>query len=125
MLGVIQMYAIYDLKAECYLRPFFCENAAEARRAWIHVCGSPDDVVARFAEDFELHEVASFELETGVIVAANDPMSLRATEFASAARVVPGLQRDLGVSAADVELPLVHHPSVDGNGEDKEATDGA
>jgi len=64
---MLQCFAIKDLRASCFLNPFFSRNAHEATRAIQTVVNDPASNLNKFASDFSLHLVGTFDDETGVL----------------------------------------------------------
>ena len=55
----MNLYSIYDKKAEYYLMPFFAESEAQAKRIVINSALSDTDCsLNRFSQDFRLDKLA-------------------------------------------------------------------
>lgn len=59
-------FAVYDSKAEAYLRPFFAETKGLALRSFVDAVNDPQSGMNKHADDYTLFEVGSFEQETGI-----------------------------------------------------------
>lgn len=58
------IYSVYDSKAQAYLQPFFCPNAAVAIRAFQQAAIDPTHHFHTFAADFTLMQIGEWnELE--------------------------------------------------------------
>lgn len=65
----MNLYSIYDKKAEYYLMPFFAENEAQAKRIVINSALSDTDCsLNRFSQDFRLDKLATLNMNTGKVV---------------------------------------------------------
>lgn len=64
----MNLYSIYDKKAECYLMPFFAESEAQAKRIVINSALSDTDCsLNRFSQDFRLDKLATLNINTGKV----------------------------------------------------------
>lgn len=63
----MKTFAIYDSKAEAYLTPFFQKTAGLAIRAFQQAANDAQHDFSRFAADYTLFEIASYDENTGVI----------------------------------------------------------
>lgn len=61
------LYAIFDKKATAYGPVVSAAHDAVATRDFVAACGDPNSSLARFAEDFEFHRLASLDERTGRI----------------------------------------------------------
>lgn len=65
----MNLYSIYDKKAECYLMPFFTETEAQAKRIVLNTALSDtESALNRFSQDFRLDKLAVLDTETGKTV---------------------------------------------------------
>lgn len=60
----LNIYTIYDIKAEAYLTPFFSPNKGLALRMFMQAGAEPTSNVHQFPADFTLFELGSFEQDT-------------------------------------------------------------
>lgn len=72
----VNMYAVYDAKAAVFQKPFFFANDDVAMRAFAGIMANPDDPMARFPEDFVLHEVGSWDDDLGAVIGVETPRSI-------------------------------------------------
>lgn len=65
----MNLYSIYDKKAEYYLMPFFAESEVQAKRIVINSALSDTDCsLNRFSQDFRLDKLATLNINTGKVV---------------------------------------------------------
>lgn len=64
-------FAVYDAKAEAYLRPFFAETKGLAVRSFRDASNDPQHEMCRHAADYTLFEIGSFDQGTGVLSSLN------------------------------------------------------
>lgn len=64
----LQCFAVYDVKAEAYLRPFFSETRGLAVRSFGDVVNDPSHEFCKHAEDYTLFAVGIFDTEKGSFV---------------------------------------------------------
>lgn len=65
MSDVQKMYSIFDAKAGLYLPPFLSVSDGDACRQVLRELYNPDSNFNRFAEDYSLFEVGSFDHKSG------------------------------------------------------------
>lgn len=65
---LLKVFALYDVKSGAYGTPFFLHHVGEAVRACIDLGGDLNTIVGRHPADFALHELGSFDTETGLLV---------------------------------------------------------
>lgn len=70
------IFAIYDAKAEAYLRPFFAEAKGLAVRSFRDVVNEADHQMHKYAEDYTLFHIGSFDMLTGEVEGLIAPVSL-------------------------------------------------
>lgn len=58
---ISKIFVIYDSKAEAYLQPFFMKSKGEAIRAISDLVDDPQHNFCKYAADFTLFEVGSFD----------------------------------------------------------------
>lgn len=61
------VYTVLDIKAECYLMPFYSRSDAEAVRLILGTCEDPKTQLAKYPLDFKLVKIGTFEQDTGVL----------------------------------------------------------
>ena len=65
----MNLYSIYDKKAEYYLMPFFAESEVQAKRIVVNSALSDTDCsLNRFSQDFRLDKLATLNMNTGKVV---------------------------------------------------------
>lgn len=70
------VYSVFDAKAELFGQPLFAANVAVAIRAFTAAVQSEDHDFHKFAEDYTLFEIASFDAETGLFNVLDTPKPL-------------------------------------------------
>lgn len=63
----IGIFSVYDSKAEAYLQPFYAANARVAQRSMQEATADPTHNFHKYAEDYTLFEIGTFEDSTGTI----------------------------------------------------------
>lgn len=61
----LNVYTIYDSKAEAYLRPFFAPTKGLAIRSVSDAVNNPQENLHKYAADYTLFEVGIFDDSTG------------------------------------------------------------
>ncbi len=67
-------FTVYDNKAECYLPPFFTPEVGQATREFANAINSSSHAFARNPEDYTLTEVGTFDDNTGLLAALDQPV---------------------------------------------------
>lgn len=70
------MFSVYDSKAEAFIQPFFSPNSAVARRMFESAANDPNTDICKFAEDYTLFEIGTFENDQGLVSPLIPPKSL-------------------------------------------------
>lgn len=63
-----QIFTVYDIKAEAYLRPFYEQTKGSAIRAFSDACNDPNHHFHKHAEDYVLIQLGTYDDSTGEIV---------------------------------------------------------
>jgi len=63
------LYVIYDAKSESYMGPHANRTMGEAIRAFSDAVNDPETMLYKHPEDYTLMEVATFNLDSGMISA--------------------------------------------------------
>lgn len=61
----MKMYTIFDHKAKCYTRPFFCLNDEIAHRTCVDLISDSSNEFARHPQDFSIFSIGDFDDSTG------------------------------------------------------------
>lgn len=69
----MQIFAIYDKKAQYHEKPFFCRNKAEALRAVESGVNSSDSFMHKYPADFSVWLLGEFDEKTGTIEGLEKP----------------------------------------------------
>lgn len=64
---ILQVYAIYDVRAKAYMQPFFMDNEEMAKRAVMDCVNSESHGFHKHAEDYSLYCLGSFDDSLGQI----------------------------------------------------------
>ena len=70
---MLNVYSVYDSKAQTYNVPFFMKQDGQALRAFIDLVNNPQTDVAKHPEDYALFLLGSFDDEDGVIDPVQQP----------------------------------------------------
>ncbi len=72
----MKIFAIFDSKAEAYLNPFFNPTAGVALRSFAQAANDEQHDFNKFAGDYTLFELGSFDPQTGTISPLSAPHNL-------------------------------------------------
>lgn len=72
----MKLFAVRDLKANMFLKPFSDTSTANACRGFDNVCNSPDSPFNRFPDDFALMELGDFDPVEGRFSPHDYPQNL-------------------------------------------------
>ena len=64
---ILQMFTIYDIKAQAYHQPYFSPNQQTGQRAFRDAVNSPDSMLSKNPADFVLFECGEFDDSTGEV----------------------------------------------------------
>lgn len=62
------VFTIYDSKAEAYLQPFFSPTKNTALRMFERAANDGESDIARWAEDYTLFEIGTWDQDTGLLL---------------------------------------------------------
>lgn len=65
---IVNIYSIYDSKAQAYLQPFFCATHALAFRNIEKAMKNPHSPFSDFPADFTLFKVGEFDDLEGIVI---------------------------------------------------------
>jgi len=71
-----KVYCIFDSKVGAYLNPLIMRSAGEAVRAFGQACNQADHDFYRYAEDYTLFEIGTWDEITGTFQAYDSHISL-------------------------------------------------
>lgn len=93
----LEVFSVYDTKAQAYLPPFFLHNTAMALRIFQNCANDTGHTFGTNPEDYCLFHIGMFDDDTGSLTALQTPKSLGlAQEFKNAPPVPePTLPTDL------------------------------
>lgn len=70
---ILSAFSVRDRVAGAFLPPFFMTNEAVASRAFRQSLADPNHSFSKNPADYALHEIGSFNDESGELVAIGDP----------------------------------------------------
>lgn len=73
---LMRVYSVFDSKAAAFLPPFFCANAAVALRSFTRAVQEEGTDFNRFAADYTLFEVGTWDQSSGEFVSHEAKVSL-------------------------------------------------
>lgn len=83
---MLKIFSVYDSKAEAHLPPFFAPAKGLALRMFMSACSDTTHDFSKYAADYTLFEIGSFDPETGRVESLPAKVSLgNALEFVSKA----------------------------------------
>lgn len=71
----LEIFTIYDSKAQAYLQPFFSLNAETAQREFTKAVNGEGNF-SQFAEDYSLHLLGLFDQEEGTFTIETAPVHI-------------------------------------------------
>lgn len=72
---MLKVYSVYDSKVSAYMNPIFLRSKGEAIRVFSAAVTSADHDFCKYAEDFTLFELGSFDPSTGKFTLHSTPIS--------------------------------------------------
>lgn len=75
-MSVQKVFAVFDSKAKAYLQPFFAVNSAVAIRMFERASNEAEHDFHRFASDYALHEIGTWDEDSGVIESLDANLNL-------------------------------------------------
>lgn len=64
---MMELFTVYDMVAERYMKPFWGVNIASAIRGFADACKDPESPFFDHVEDYALYNIANFDEITGEI----------------------------------------------------------
>jgi hypothetical protein len=64
----LQIFAIYDKKAEAHLNPFFLSQKGQALRELQQAVQNEKTMIFQYPEDFSLWKLGDFDNRTGILI---------------------------------------------------------
>ncbi len=78
----LDIFSIYDTKADSYLQPFFTNNKATAIRTFSDLANQSDHQFCRHAGDYVLFQIGTYDDSRGLVTALTANINLgSALEF--------------------------------------------
>lgn len=72
----MEVFSVFDSKAEAFLPPFFCSNVSVAKRLFSAAANDSDHQFHRFAGDYTLFCLGGFDERTAKFDLADTPSNL-------------------------------------------------
>lgn len=72
----LQVFAIKDLKADCFLTPFFARNIPEAIRSVSGAVNDNQSQLNKFSGDFAVYSLGYLDQKTGQMIPMEQPLHL-------------------------------------------------
>ena len=89
---ILQVFTVYDAKAELFLTPFFMRTKGEALRAIGDAVNDPSHQFHRHAVDYSLYHLGEFEEKSGSLLMHVEPQAMvNLAELKDAQLTVPGI----------------------------------
>lgn len=66
---LLNVYTVWDTKAEAFLQPFFSPNKGTAIRAIVDALRDPNSTLAKYPDDFHLYHIGTWDDSAGLIEA--------------------------------------------------------
>jgi len=73
---IINLYAIYDSKAEAYLMPFFMQNDGILHRTALDTLQDPSSLFAKHPEDYIMYHLGTYDDQSGLVLPFDVPKVL-------------------------------------------------
>lgn len=64
---ILNMFAVFDVKSDAYLTPFFFPTRGQAVRAFKDLANDPNTTIGRHPEDYKLVHLAEYDDSTGAV----------------------------------------------------------
>ena len=78
----LNVYSIFDEKANLFARPYYFAQDGEAIRAFGNGVQDPKSMMSKHASDFKLYKIGTFEEETAELTSTQPPVYLsKAVDF--------------------------------------------
>lgn len=79
---ILNIYAVYDIKAQAYSNPFFLPHNGQALRGFSDHVQDEKSAVAKHPEDYKLYQLGTFDDVSGLFTAEKVPVFLaNASDF--------------------------------------------
>lgn len=73
-MGHLRIFAVRDVKAEAYLRPFFAETRGLGVRAFVDAVNDSAHPMHKHVEDYFFFELGTFDEESGIVASEVVPL---------------------------------------------------
>lgn len=72
----LQMFSVYDAKAEAFGQPFYAANKGAGIRTFSDACADPNSMLNKHRSDFSLFHVGEFDIASGQVVGLTAPVQV-------------------------------------------------
>lgn len=72
----MQIFSIYDKKAQAYMSPFYYHQKGQALRAFEDAVNDPQTPFTKHPEDFQLFHIGEWNDSTGKITPLSNPVPI-------------------------------------------------
>lgn len=72
----VQMFTVYDSKAETFINPFFMMSKGEAIRGFTTMLNDKETAYGKYPADFTLFHIGEYEVTTGTLYPFNSKENL-------------------------------------------------
>lgn len=73
---ILNIFTVYDAKAEAYLQPFYMQSKGEALRAFMETVADPNHQFSKHSADFSLVHLGEFDNSTARFTPLPTPLVL-------------------------------------------------
>jgi len=78
----LQIFSVYDIKAQIFSRPMYLTHKGEAIRAFQDTVKDQNTMIAKHSEDYKLYKLGTFDETTGKFESLEVPEFMNnATDF--------------------------------------------
>lgn len=78
---ILQVMAVYDVKARAYITPFYCAHLDVGVRVFAECANMSDHQIGRNPEDFHLYHLGSWDDTTAKFELLNEPRVLGVASY--------------------------------------------
>lgn len=73
---ILQVYSVYDAKAEAFMTPFYMQAKGQAIRAFTDTVNDDSHAFSKHPQDYTLFEIGSWDDSNGSLISLDTPVSL-------------------------------------------------
>jgi len=110
---MLKIFSIHDVKAKCYVHPFFLPERGMAARSFSDCVNSSEHQFGQHPHDYTLFEMGTFDDSTGIITPHNSPLSVgNGLEFIALSPPQPDMFDGEGKTTVSDDPPI--QPGTEG-----------